>query len=270
MAADARLIFDIGLHVGVDTSFYLAKGFRVIGVEAMASLCEEVQRDFSAEVESGRLTIVNSAIADRPGPVTFYAHPISVWGTIRPAWANRNEQVGAGASTAITVPGITFGELLQEHGVPYFMKIDIEGADMLCLEGLRGASAVPEFVSIESDKSSWTGLVHEFDVLNELGYRRFKIVPQHKVHRQRLPEPAREGVDIPWRFAKGASGAFGEEAPGEWMTREQALRRYKMIFARYRTLGDRSPLRRGRLRPLGRAIGHLAGSPWWYDTHAGR
>lgn len=34
-----KLIFDVGLHKGFDTSYYLKKGFTVIGVEARADLC---------------------------------------------------------------------------------------------------------------------------------------------------------------------------------------------------------------------------------------
>ena len=33
------LIFDLGMFDGSDTSFYLAKGFRVVALEARADLC---------------------------------------------------------------------------------------------------------------------------------------------------------------------------------------------------------------------------------------
>jgi FkbM family methyltransferase len=267
---DSGLIYDVGVHIGEDTAFYLAKGFRVVGVEANPQLCDQLASRFPAEIGNGRLTIVNAAVAERPGPVTFFMNPTSIWGTTRRDWADRNVVLlGSGPNEEITVPGVDFRDVVAEHGVPYFLKIDIEGADLLCLESFLGSADIPAYVSIESDKDSWDGLVHEFDVLTKLGYRAFKVVPQHKVLSQVPPQPAREGQYVPYRFEKGASGMFGEESPGRWMSRDQALRRYRAIFARYRAMGDRSPLRRSSItRPLARAISHITGGPWWYDTHA--
>ncbi len=269
---DGGLIYDVGVHVGEDTAFYLAKGFRVVGVEANPRLCEQIAERFPAEVASGRLTIVNAAVAEVPGPITFFVNPTSIWGTTRREWADRNEQLlRSGPNEEITVAGRNFRDIVAEHGVPYFLKIDIEGADMLCLESFLGADDIPAYVSIESDKDSWEGLEHEFDVLSKLGYQSFKVVPQHKVHRQVLPDPAREGRYVPYTFEKGGSGAFGEETPGPWLSRDEAMRRYKRIFFRYRAIGDYSPLRRNSItRPVARAMSLLTGGPWWYDTHARR
>lgn len=36
------LIFDIGMHRGEDSEFYLRKGFRVVAVEAIDSFCRTV------------------------------------------------------------------------------------------------------------------------------------------------------------------------------------------------------------------------------------
>jgi hypothetical protein len=35
-----ELIYDIGMHEGEDSKFYLLKGFRVVAVEADCALCE--------------------------------------------------------------------------------------------------------------------------------------------------------------------------------------------------------------------------------------
>ena len=39
--------------------------------------------------------------------------------------------------TEIAAPVVDTGALLQQHGVPYYMKIDIEGNDLVPLKGLR-------------------------------------------------------------------------------------------------------------------------------------
>jgi hypothetical protein len=105
----------------------------------------------------------------------------------------------------------------------------------------------------------------EFALLTELGYRRFKVVPQLKVCTQRPPKPAREGQYVPHEFVFGASGLFGEEAPGRWLTKRQALARYRLIFLRYKLWDDDRGILRHR-----RSGGLLQGKfrAGWYDTHA--
>ncbi len=260
MAIETDLVYDIGMHEAEDTDYYLAKGYRVVAVDASSELCEAQRERLAGPIADERLTIVNAAIAAQPGPVTFYASPETIWGTTDREFAERNERCGAGRNTEVIVEGVEFGSLFDKYGTPYFAKIDIEGTDVTCLEALRGRPEVPHYLSMESEKRTWEGLLREFDLFTELGYDRFKIVPQRKAHLQRSAD---------FTFRKGASGMFGEDAPGEWMTREQAIRVYRRIFVKYRVAGDFSPLRRNRVtKPLARALSLLMGGPWWYDTHA--
>jgi FkbM family methyltransferase len=260
------LVFDLGMNDGSDAAFYLAKGFRVVGVEASATLCQQVSQKYRSQIECGRLVVENVAVVDREGPVEFFPNEKSVWGTTRPDWVQRNERLSHASTASITVSGTTIGSLIDKHGTPYYVKIDIEGADLSALAGLRGQAEMPAFISIESDKTSWAALEKEFDLLEAFGYTRFKVVPQQWVSRQRPLKPAREGVYAEWRFHLGDSGMFGEEAPGHWLSRAEAIRRYRQIFRRYSLFGDE-----GRLVPpsiAGAAVRRfLAG---WYDTHAGR
>lgn len=265
-----QLIFDVGAHKGEDTNFYLKKGFTVVAVEAHPALAEALRTRFAGQLASGQLVIVEAAIAEQAGHVDFFANSaVSVWGTIRKEWAERNELMGAD-SDCLRVRSVTFPQLVREHGMPYYMKIDIEGADLLCLEGLREFSERPRHVSIESEKRDWDALENEFRLFQELGYSRFKVVDQGEVGNQVPPSPAREGADIQHRFQKGDSGLFGEEAPGDWITREQAIEQYRRIFVKYRLYGDYGTLRRNILIRLLKQVPFI-GSNFrvsWYDTHA--
>ena len=262
-----NLIFDVGMHRAEDTRLFLAKGFDVVAVEAMPDLAQRAAKELREHVESGQLVIENVAIAEVAGQVPFYVNRASQWGTIRPEWAQRNERLGSPSTASLTVTALPFRDLLERHGVPYYLKIDIEGADLLCLEALDPADP-PTHVSIESEKGSWAALVHEFDVLEGLEYHQFKVVAQHKVPRQQPPSPAREGHYVPWTFHFGATGLFGEEAPGRWLSRRQALAKYRLIFARYKLYGDDGLLSSGgALRAASQRLGGIAG---WFDTHARR
>lgn len=257
---------DIGVHMGEDTEFYLRKGFRVVGVEAFPPAYEAARRRLHHYMEKGQLTLLNVAIAARNEQVVFQANlDVSVWGTTSTEWAARNKQLGT-RTTEITVQGQKFEEILGEFGIPYYLKVDIEGSDILCAQALREFSGRPRFFSLESTKTSWDGLVREFTLLRELGYSRFKIVQQEDVPLQVCPSPPLEGNFVAHRFESGSSGLFGEEAPGQWVPEKEALKMYKRIFRAYRLFGDDGLARNSRVgKVLQRLLRQRVG---WYDTHA--
>jgi FkbM family methyltransferase len=260
------LVYDIGGHTGQDSDFYLKLGYRVVAVEASPDMAARLHDRFRDEVTQGRMVIVNKAIAEQPGEITFYVNrKVSDWSTANPAWAERNRALGA-ESEEITVEAVPLAEIMREHGCPWYIKIDIEGADMLCVRQLAQASQRPEYLSIESNKVSWAGLVEEFDELTRLGYTRFQVVDQKK-HPSGMFR-TRDGAEVDYRFILGSSGPFGEYLDGPWLTREQALRRYRWIFLCYRLFGDNTLLERVLPRiPLARRLMRLVS---WYDTHARR
>src|SRR3712207_5601631 len=86
------LIFDIGMNICEDTKFYLAKGFRVVAIDANPFTCHNAQAAFEPEIKSGRLTIINKAISDREGETLFFVcKEMSAWSTaseeLRDSWA---------------------------------------------------------------------------------------------------------------------------------------------------------------------------------------
>ena len=128
----ADLIYDVGMHKGEDTWFYLQKGFRVIGFEADPTLAQHCRERFREFIREGRLTLVEGAIVD-PGSVKagsqkvrFYRNDKnSVWGTVAADWADRNVQLGA-PSQIVEVDAIDFVSVIQRYEMPHYMKIDIE------------------------------------------------------------------------------------------------------------------------------------------------
>lgn len=270
------LIFDVGLHNGEDSAFYLAKGYRVVAFEADPGLASAGRKRFADEIANERMTIVEGAIGTpdqetpgNPGHVRFYRHPtLSMWGTTDQEWVSRRTQTGE--FEPFDVPLTNFGECLSEYGVPHFMKIDIEGADRLCLEALHEFAARPRFVSIESEKSDFDELRAEFELLEALGYGNFAVVQQSRIAGSRIRTSARDGHEFEYVFETDASGCFGAEV-GPWVATDAALDRYRKIFRDYRWFGEESMVRRVRIgrivmARLPRYIGRPL--PGWYDTHA--
>lgn len=262
------LIFDVGMHRGEDTAYYLRKGYRVVAFEADPDLVAHCERRFERAIADGRLEIVFGAIADTREPtITFYRHAgLSVWGTTDPDWAARNAH--RGASVAVEVPVVDFAATLGERGVPHYAKIDVEGTDRLCLDALAPGRA-PRFVSIESDKRSLRGVEAELERLTQLGYTRFCAVQQQGMEHRTISTGARDGTTFTYAFEQHASGPFGDDLP--WSDADAVLAEYEQIFKRYRRYGDASRLGRSPAgRVLRRQLNRFGAFPGWYDTHAGR
>jgi len=262
------LIFDVGIHRGEDSAYYLALGYDVVGFEANPELVEHCQRRFASEIAHGRLTLVEGAITTAEvSTVTFWRHSNSVFGTTSRDWAERNAQ--SGTSERIDVPAVNFGARLQEFGVPHYLKVDIEGADKECFAALDGLPARPTYVSLESEKVDFDALICEFDMLAALGYDRFAVVQQAGI--SRIDRATKlDGDTMTYTFERDTSGPFGSDVE-PWITRDEAIARYRRIFRAYRLIGDNSWARRSR---FGRTVliraGHILRTPMpgWYDTHA--
>ena len=190
-------------------------------------------------------------------------------GSLHERWVNRNAIGGTGAHTT-EVEVIDFASSLQEYGIPYYLKIDIEGSDLFCLQALLKFDARPNYVSIETEHSEVSRLEEEFRILEELGYTRFKAAQQSGIEKLKPPYPAKEGIYVPHEFSDAASGLFGRELPGEWLTKSEMLKRMKKFIWQFRLCGVLTKRRNW----LGRKVYGVARRlvrkplPGWYDTHA--
>jgi FkbM family methyltransferase len=263
-----QMIMDVGMHLGEDTQFYLDKGFRVVAIEAHPQFVADNRVKFRDYIEKGLLEIVPLAIGEKDGVVPFYLFPEkSDWGTLDPGYAQRNIARGT-EYKIVEVPSVTFQSILQRHGIPYYLKIDIEGADILCIKALHHFTERPKYVSFEAElvgfESTFEGLSH----LYVLGYRRFKIVNQIVNYKSRCPDPPGEGKYVDRNFSSGMSGPFGEEAPGDWEPIEETLEKYRRILKAQRLFcpEGRYPRLKRMFDKVSVAFG---GDPLgWYDIHA--
>lgn len=185
------LVFDVGYHAGRDTALFLRKGMRVRSVEADAdtiastaarhpairtALRESLAGPRSEGVAS-RLQVLNVAISNSSGDsITFYAlrNAPQMSSIHASTCAARN---GGGCITK-TVPTVTCADLVRTHGTPILLKIDIEGADRVCLKSLLELQAagvpLPTYIAIEDNGA--------LDLLVSLGYTGFKLVAGREIN----------------------------------------------------------------------------------------
>lgn len=270
-----NLIIDVGMHTGQDTALYLAKGFNVVSVEANPALVKEAETRFAGEIADGRLRVVHAAIAETSGTIGLaLVDDLTEWSSVSPDFIARNETIGVNARE-VEVPALRFQDLLEDTGVPRYLKIDIEGFDMLPVRALRDFEDRPRFVSIETRaQAAWAPPEDAFDELAELwtlGYRRFQYVQQGNHSQTVEPDPAREGRHSGIMMENSGSGLFGDDLPGEWtginpaLTRARRMRSGQKLtnlglrFAHTPPVRAYASMRKAVNRPVA-----------WYDLHARR
>jgi FkbM family methyltransferase len=226
------LIYDVGMNNGDDTDYYLAKGARVVAIDADAELCAKAAERFAGPIAEGRLTILNIAVGDGGGEVDFFINDNNT-GT------SSLMRVHKGGARAVRVRLRKLSEVFAEYGQPEFAKIDVEHVDHIVLRELRMNGALPAHLSIEA---------HSFEVLAEIvraEYPRVRLVNSAAAHRRhqnaRIASPA--GL-VPYGFSPHSSGPFGEDLAAPWQNLEYLVVQW---------------LQRGVL--LG---------PGWHDIHAAR
>lgn len=209
-----KLIYDIGMHIGQDTAFYLAKGFDVLAIEANPLLVKDAEILFERYINEGRLTILNIGVGDKEGVFPFYIC------AQYSEWSSFDKEIGSrgGCKEVIDIPMVPFEKLFERYGVPYYLKIDIEGHDFVVLQRLALVNARPRYISIEN---GWPFIL---DHLVSMGYSSFKFINQAEVPKMQCPMPCSEGNDIAWIFP------FGEDTPGEWKSSEEILKDIKAYW----------------------------------------
>lgn len=162
-------IFDIGMFDGADTEYYLDMGYRVVAVEANPELAERAKSKFASHVKSGRLKIVNRAIGPKDSTVDL----VLAGDDLGSSSVHADRVANKHPQGTVPVRTVTIDELMEEHGVPYFLKSDIEGSDRECVLSLRPKRA-PTYLSFEAGPDVEELIDHAASV----GYRLFQVIDQ--------------------------------------------------------------------------------------------
>jgi FkbM family methyltransferase len=141
------LAFDIGANIGNRTKVFRDICWSVVAVDPQKNCCAALAKNFAGDAN---VKIVNKAIGEQPGMAQMYISSADVLsslskefiektsssGRFQESWWDRQEEVEM----------VALEQLISEHGVPKFIKIDVEGFELPVVKGLRQPI---EFLSLE-------------------------------------------------------------------------------------------------------------------------
>jgi FkbM family methyltransferase len=149
------MVFDIGAHVGDRIASFRRLGARIIAVEPQPALVKVLKlfygrcADVAIEpVAVGRTVGTTSMMINIDNPTVSTAS-CAFAGAARdaPGWQTQRW------TKSVPVPVTTLDALIGKYGVPFFVKIDVEGFEEEVLQGLTCAIKALsfEFTTIQRD-----------------------------------------------------------------------------------------------------------------------
>ncbi len=148
-----KLVFDIGANKGNKVKAFLKMGFRVVALEPEKKSLSTLHYRFG---NNKHVTIVGKGVSDREGSLLIHiAEGRSGLNTLSDKWVGSLESKEENRwkkkhafRHSYEVPVTTLRELFREYGLPYYVKIDVEGYEV---QVLKGMDRMPGFLSFETN-----------------------------------------------------------------------------------------------------------------------
>jgi FkbM family methyltransferase len=140
------LVFDVGANVGEYSDVFSGCGAVVVAVEPNPECCKQLYR----LAHRRNVRVEACAAGAETGCAELHISDVSIFSTLNPEWVERTRDFpsyqNAHWTGTLIVPLVTLDNLARRHGVPVFVKIDVEGFEESVLQGM---SFTPQFVSFE-------------------------------------------------------------------------------------------------------------------------
>ena len=133
-----NLAFDIGANRGEYAKVLASLFKKVVCFEPQPALAEEIRKKTRA---FPNLLVVNRAISDRAGQAVLHLSGHHEMSSMEPAWIGAMQASGRFGDNRwerrCTVETTTLDKAIREHGLPDYLKVDVEGHEEKVFATLR-------------------------------------------------------------------------------------------------------------------------------------
>lgn len=163
-----KLFFDIGANIGFKTKVFRSLGINVVAVEPQENCFAILTNKF---IEDNKVKLVNKGISNQRGEMKIkISSSSSLISTFSDKWQKDGRFNNFSYDKEQMVKVITFDDLVNEYGVPDFVKIDVEGYEYEVISGLN--KKIP-CLSFEFTSEFFTDSIKILEHLEKLGFTQF-------------------------------------------------------------------------------------------------
>lgn len=172
-----NLIFDIGANLGSTVKIFIKKSEKIVAFEPNKLLVDNLKEIFKHD----NVIIDTRALSNKVGTKVFNVSNADSLSTFSEDWIHNSRFSNTITwDTQIEVETTTLDNIIEEYGIPDYVKIDVEGYEYEVLSSLT--KFLPDTLfAFEWAEETKDKICLILEHVNNLGYRSFGYTEEDKV-----------------------------------------------------------------------------------------